>query len=252
MGSRALSGDARHRSRPCARPRLKRGCGAPDSRWAFCRGGGRDCHPFAGSRRRSDSRPRRPVAARGLVRGRAHHGGRYPPVDGHAGDDRVVGGHGQGPHQDHRASQGGRPRDTALESYVTYYRERAGQAIELWTLVVQVLQQFLDLDHDFQAWRRRTRHGPGGGPAVGPGESGREAEGDVRARQTVTSSAVQLIVAAERVAKHALPWILRRSRAENAQTLAVGRGPAFALRGVGVRTPAVPRQRSRPGRHWTG
>jgi hypothetical protein len=58
-----------------------------------------------------------------------------------------------------------------ITAYAHYYRETTGQAIEVWPLVVQVLQQFLDSDHDFQAWRRRTRNGPGGGPATGPATS---------------------------------------------------------------------------------
>lgn len=54
----------------------------------------------------------------------------------------------------------------ALTAYTTYYRETTGQAIELWPLVVQILQQFLDADRDFQAWRRRTQNGPAGGPTT--------------------------------------------------------------------------------------
>ena len=51
-------------------------------------------------------------------------------------------------------------------AYTAYYRETAGQAIELWPLIVQMLQQFVDTDRDFQAWRRRTQNGPGAGPAT--------------------------------------------------------------------------------------
>ena len=54
----------------------------------------------------------------------------------------------------------------ALMAYTTYYRETAGQAIELWPLIVQMLQQFVDTDRDFQVWRRRTQNGPGAGPAT--------------------------------------------------------------------------------------
>ncbi len=54
----------------------------------------------------------------------------------------------------------------ALTAYTTYYRETTGQAIELWPLVVQILQQFLDADRDFQAWRRRTQYGPARGPTT--------------------------------------------------------------------------------------
>ena len=54
----------------------------------------------------------------------------------------------------------------ALMAYTAYYRETAGQAIELWPLIVQMLQQFVDTDRDFQAWRRRTQNGPGAGAAT--------------------------------------------------------------------------------------
>jgi hypothetical protein len=53
----------------------------------------------------------------------------------------------------------------ALSAYAAYYRETTGQTIDLWPLVVQILEQFLDEDRDFHAWRRRTQSGPGGGPA---------------------------------------------------------------------------------------
>jgi hypothetical protein len=52
----------------------------------------------------------------------------------------------------------------ALTAYTAYYRETLGQAIELWPLVVQMVQQFLDTDREFQAWRRRPQNGPGPGP----------------------------------------------------------------------------------------
>jgi hypothetical protein len=52
---------------------------------------------------------------------------------------------------------------TALVAYTAYYRETAGQAIEVWPLVVQMLQQFVETDREFQAWRR-TQNGPGAGP----------------------------------------------------------------------------------------
>ena len=55
---------------------------------------------------------------------------------------------------------------TALTAYTAYYRETTGQTIELWPLIVQILQQFLDADKDFQAWRRRTQNGPAGGPTT--------------------------------------------------------------------------------------
>jgi hypothetical protein len=54
----------------------------------------------------------------------------------------------------------------ALTAYAAYYRQTTGQAIEVWPLVVQMLQQFLDTDRDFQTWRR-SQNGPGGGPTTG-------------------------------------------------------------------------------------
>ena len=53
---------------------------------------------------------------------------------------------------------------TALTAYAAYYRETTGQTIELCPLVVQMAQQFMDADRDFEAWRRRTQNGPGAGP----------------------------------------------------------------------------------------
>ena len=56
---------------------------------------------------------------------------------------------------------------TALTGYAAYCRETTGQTIELWPLVVQILQQFLDADRDFQTWRRRTQNGPDRGSVKG-------------------------------------------------------------------------------------
>lgn len=53
----------------------------------------------------------------------------------------------------------------ALEAYATYYWETTKQAIEVWALVVLRLQQFVDTDWEFQAWRR-AQNGPGGGPVT--------------------------------------------------------------------------------------
>ncbi|TMA94281.1 MAG: DUF2274 domain-containing protein, partial [Deltaproteobacteria bacterium] len=53
---------------------------------------------------------------------------------------------------------------TALAACASYYQEATGPANEMWPLVLQMLQQFLDTDRDFQAWRRRTQNGPSGGP----------------------------------------------------------------------------------------
>ena len=55
---------------------------------------------------------------------------------------------------------------TALTAYTAYNRATTARTIELWPLVVQILQQFLDTDRDFQAWRRRTQNGPGAGPTT--------------------------------------------------------------------------------------
>jgi hypothetical protein len=52
----------------------------------------------------------------------------------------------------------------ALVAYTVYYRETARQAIDVWPLVVQMVQQFVDTDREFQAWRRRPQNGPGAGP----------------------------------------------------------------------------------------
>ena len=51
---------------------------------------------------------------------------------------------------------------TTLTAYAAYYQEATGQTIEVWPLVLQMLQQFVDTDRDFQAWRR-TQNGPGAG-----------------------------------------------------------------------------------------
>jgi hypothetical protein len=48
----------------------------------------------------------------------------------------------------------------ALTAYASYYRETTGQPIDLWPLIVQMLQRFVETDREFQAWRRRTQKGP--------------------------------------------------------------------------------------------
>lgn len=55
----------------------------------------------------------------------------------------------------------------ALTAYTAYYRQTTGQAIEPWALVVQILQQFMDTDREFQTWRRRPQNGRGAGPTTG-------------------------------------------------------------------------------------
>ena len=52
----------------------------------------------------------------------------------------------------------------ALTAYTSYYRETTGQPIEIWPLIVQMLQRFVETDREFQTWRRRTQNGPGPGP----------------------------------------------------------------------------------------
>ncbi len=43
-----------------------------------------------------------------------------------------------------------------LTAYARYYREEHGEAIDVWSLVVQMLRVFLDDDRLFQTWRRRS------------------------------------------------------------------------------------------------
>ena len=54
----------------------------------------------------------------------------------------------------------------ALTAYTSYYCETSGQPIEVWPLIVQMLQRFLETDREFQTWRRRTQNGPGTGPVT--------------------------------------------------------------------------------------
>jgi hypothetical protein len=54
----------------------------------------------------------------------------------------------------------------ALTAYTNYYRDTIGQPIELWPLIVQMLERFVETDRDFQMWRRRTQSGPGTGPVT--------------------------------------------------------------------------------------
>jgi len=49
----------------------------------------------------------------------------------------------------------------ALTAYTSYYRETTGQPIEIWPLIVQMLQRFVETDREFQTWLRRTQNGPG-------------------------------------------------------------------------------------------
>jgi hypothetical protein len=55
---------------------------------------------------------------------------------------------------------------TVLTAYATYYHETTGQTIDVWSLVVQMLQRFVETDREFQAWRRRSQNGPGARPTT--------------------------------------------------------------------------------------
>ena len=52
----------------------------------------------------------------------------------------------------------------ALVGYAEYYRSVHGETIEVWSLVVQMLQTFVDEDREFQAWRRRASGAAAGAP----------------------------------------------------------------------------------------
>ena len=54
----------------------------------------------------------------------------------------------------------------ALTAYASYYRATSGQPIEVWPLLVQMLQRFIETDREFQTWRRRAQNGPGAGPVT--------------------------------------------------------------------------------------
>jgi hypothetical protein len=54
----------------------------------------------------------------------------------------------------------------ALREYTSYYSETTGQTLDMWPLMVQMLERFVETDRDFLAWRRRTRNGPGEGPTT--------------------------------------------------------------------------------------
>jgi hypothetical protein len=54
----------------------------------------------------------------------------------------------------------------ALTAYTNYYHETIGQPIEVWSLIVQMLQRFVETDREFQTWRRRTQNGSGTEPVT--------------------------------------------------------------------------------------
>ncbi len=43
----------------------------------------------------------------------------------------------------------------ALTAYTSYYHETIGQPIDVWSLVVQMLQRFVETDREVQTWRGR-------------------------------------------------------------------------------------------------
>jgi hypothetical protein len=54
----------------------------------------------------------------------------------------------------------------ALTAYTRYYQETTGQAIDVWSVIVQMLQRFVETDREFQAWQRRARNASGTGPVT--------------------------------------------------------------------------------------
>ena len=60
----------------------------------------------------------------------------------------------------------------ALVAYAEYYRAVHGEAIEVWPLVVHMLQTLVDDDRAFQAWRRHT-NGAAAGAAIESGNGTR-------------------------------------------------------------------------------
>jgi hypothetical protein len=47
----------------------------------------------------------------------------------------------------------------APTDYTTYYRENTGQTINVWSLLAQMLERFVETDPEFLAWRRRPAAG---------------------------------------------------------------------------------------------
>ncbi len=69
-----------------------------------------------------------------------------------------------------RALLSGRGPDelsTTLTVCSVRYEETNRRAIEVWSLVAQMLEQFMGPDPDLKAWRRRTQNGPGSRPTAG-------------------------------------------------------------------------------------
>jgi hypothetical protein len=54
----------------------------------------------------------------------------------------------------------------ALTACTSYYHQTMHQPIEVWPLIVQVAQRFIEPDREFQKWRRRTRNGRGTRPVA--------------------------------------------------------------------------------------
>jgi hypothetical protein len=61
-----------------------------------------------------------------------------------------------------------------LAAYRGYYRHVHGDAIDAWTLVVQIVEAFVEADRDFQAWRRRSTEAPVGSTAGARSGAGKE------------------------------------------------------------------------------
>ena len=55
---------------------------------------------------------------------------------------------------------------TLTAAHTSYYREASGQLIEVWLLIVPMLQRFVETDRDFQTWRRRAQNWLGAGSAT--------------------------------------------------------------------------------------
>ena len=67
-----------------------------------------------------------------------------------------------------------------LVAYTHYYRDVHEEAIDLWPLIVHILQTFVDDDRAFQMWRRQTKRvstdalaGPRNGPRTESGNGRR-------------------------------------------------------------------------------
>jgi hypothetical protein len=55
---------------------------------------------------------------------------------------------------------------TALLAYTSHFHEATDQSIEVWPLLVQMVQRFVESGREFLTWRRRTQNGLGTGSAT--------------------------------------------------------------------------------------